>query len=160
MAGIYFIALRKFLSGIIHLDIDSIVLDITRTPEFKTLVIKLNTEGLPTSQLFLKGQDSTGKDLDKIGGEYSPFTVEEKKRKGQPTDRVTLKDTGDFYMSFEVIPFKGGFIIEADTTKDGKSLEDDWGENIIGLQDENVQLVIEFYKQAIQSRINNRLKVA
>lgn len=160
MAQNYFIPLRNFLKGFINLDIDSIVLDITRTQEFKTLVIKLNTEGLPTSQLFIKGEDSTGKELSKIGGSYSPFTIEEKKKKGQPTDRVTLKDTGDFYMSFEVIPFKGGFIIDANTIKDGEDLEDDWGHNIIGLQDENIQILIEFYKGMIQDRINMFLKVA
>lgn len=160
MAGAYFIPLRKFLKGIVSLDIDRIALEITSTLEFKTLVIKLNTEGLPTSQLFIRGEDSTGKRLDEIGGEYSPFTIQEKNKKRQPTNRVTLKDTGDFYMTFDVIPFKGGFIIEADTIKDGRNLEDDWGDDIIGLNDENIQLVLEFYKRAIQFKLNTVLNAA
>ncbi len=160
MAGRYFIELRKFLKGVVSLDIDLIILEITRTQEFKTLVIKLNTEGLPTSQLFIKGSDSTGKRLDEIGGSYSPFTIQEKNKKGQPTDRVTLKDTGDFYMSFDVIPFKGGFIIEADTMKDGDNLEDDWGENIIGLDDENTQIILEFYRNSLQFRLNQFFRAA
>lgn len=154
MAGRFFIPMRKILNGFINLDLDQIALDIAKTPAFKELVIKLNTEGLPTSQLFEKGEDSTGISLESIGGEYAPFTIEEKKRKGQPTNRVTLKDTGDFYMTFNVIPFKGGFIIDANTIKDGENLEDDWGRNIIGLQPENLQIVIDFYKIQIQNRLN------
>lgn len=34
--------------------------------------------------------------------EYSPLTVQLKKEKGQPTDRVTLHDTGSFYQGIRV----------------------------------------------------------
>jgi hypothetical protein len=61
-------------------------------PEFTDLIIKLNTEGEQTSQL-IYGVDSKGKQLDEVGGEYSPYTVMIKKEKGQITDHVTLKDT-------------------------------------------------------------------
>ncbi len=160
MAGRYFIPLRKFLNGIINLDLDEIVLEITKTSEFKTLVIKLNTEGLPTSQLFIKGKDALGRSLDSLGGPYSPFTVSEKRRKGQPTNRVTLKDTGDFYLTFEVIPLRGGFIIEADTIKDGDNLEDRYGNEIVGLDAQNVGIILEFYKRALDNRLKRVLNVA
>ena len=160
MAQDYFISLRNFLKGIIALDIDNIVLEITKTSRFKRLVIQLNTEGLPTSQLYGLGEDSTGARLDEIGGEYKPFTIQEKNRKGQPTDRVTLKDTGEFYMSFDVIPFKGGFTIEANTIKDGQDLESRWGGDIIGLNEENTNIVLEFYKSAIQTQLNMVLNAA
>lgn len=35
----------------------------------------------------------------KIEPPYTPFTQSIKREKGQPTDRVTLKDTGDFHES-------------------------------------------------------------
>lgn len=47
-------------------------------------------------QLFAKGIDGTGS---AITPTYSPFTVGIKRQKGQPSDRVTLKDTGAFHNS-------------------------------------------------------------
>jgi hypothetical protein len=160
MAGRFFIPMRKVLNQIIGLDLDQLAFDIARTDTFKKLVISLNTEGTPTSQLFELGEDSEGTKLSQIGGDYSPFTVQEKQRKGQPTDRITLKDTGEFYRSFVVIPFKGGFRIEADTIKDDTDLEKEWGQNIIGLSPENIEIIVNFYKDAIQEKVNQRIKAA
>lgn len=160
MSGRFFIPMRKVLNQIINLDIDQIAFDIARTDTFKKLVISLNTEGTPTSQLFELGEDSTGTKLSQIGGDYSPFTVQEKQRKGQPTNRITLKDTGDFYRSFNVVPFKGGFRIEADTIKDGEDLQESWGQNIVGLSPQNLEIIINFYRNAVQEKVNNRIKAA
>ncbi len=160
MAQKFFIPLRNLLNVFLKLDVDQIALDITRKPTFKKLIISLNTEGLPTSQLFELGQDATGRTLESIGGEYSPFTKEIKKSKGQPIDRVTLKDTGDFYATFNVIPFNGGFTIEADTIKDGEDLQDSWGDNIVGLSQENLQILIEAYKQEIANILNRKINAA
>ena len=160
MAGRFFIPMRKVLNQIIGLDLDQLAFDIARTDTFKKLVISLNTEGTPTSQLFELGEDSEGTKLSQIGGDYSPFTVQEKQRKGQPTDRITLKDTGEFYRSFVVIPFKGGFRIEADTIKDDTDLEKEWGQNIIGLSPENIEIIVNFYKDAIQEKVNQRIEAA
>ena len=46
-------------------------------------------------QLFA-GKDKQGKE---IIPEYTPTTISIKKEKGQPTDRVTLKDTGEWHRS-------------------------------------------------------------
>lgn len=160
MAGTFFIPLRKVIQSIIDLDVDEIALDIARTPTFKRLVISLNTEGLPTSQLFELGEDATGKTLESIGGEYSPFTVSVKQSKNQPTDRVTLKDTGAFYRSFVVKPFKGGFLIEADTIKDGQDLQDSWGNEIVGISPDNLQIIVELYRKAIIKQLKNNVNAA
>lgn len=135
------------------LDVDSIAYDIAQTNEHKRLVISLNTEGKPTSQLYELGEDSLGRGL--IGktilkdGNYTPFTVSEKRSKGQRTDHPTLKDSGAFYASFVVRPYKGGFEIDADPIKDETNLFDELGEDILGLNDENLQIIINFYKDAI-----------
>ena len=71
--------MRKVIESIVNMDLDQIALDIARTETFKKLVISINTEGVPTSQLFELGEDATGRTLESIGGEYSPFTVEVKK---------------------------------------------------------------------------------
>jgi hypothetical protein len=152
MAKKFFIPLRKLFNFFLELDVDELAFFVSNQNEFKDLVIELNTQ----KQLFDKGQDSTGKSL----GEYRPFTVREKRRKGQPTDRVTLKDTGDFYESFNVQPFFGGFIIDADAEKDDKDLRDVYGEDIIGLNDENLQIIIDYYLDAFKEEIRKRYKAA
>ncbi len=164
----FFIPLRKLLKSILLLDVDAIALQITKTAALKKLVISLNTEGTPTSQLFIKGEDSLGNKLKGqtivTDGEYSPLTKSIKQAKGQPTDRVTLKDTGEFYLSFDVIPYKGGFEIVADPFKtafDGTTnLLDEFGSEILGLNQENLQIVINFYRDAIQQKVNQKLRAA
>jgi len=156
----YFAPIYSKLEAIMKLDVDDIALRISNTIAFKTYVIKLNTEGLPSSQLYELGEDSTGRKLEDIGGSYSPYTVKEKLRKGQPIDRVTLKDTGDFYATFKVIPFKGGFTIEANTIKDRQNLENDWGTEIIGLNQENLQRVIDYYKEIIADYVREQINAA
>jgi len=105
-------------------------------PEFQDLIIELNTG----DQLFKKGIDSKGISL----GVYAPFTIGEKKKKNQPTDRVTLKDTGDFYKTWTVmVNSNGDIIIEADGDKDDKNLMDVYGEDIVGLIDKNLQILID-----------------
>ena len=92
-------------------------------------IIKLNT----IDQLFNEGIDSLGDSL----GEYSPFTVELKQAKGQPTDRITLKDTGDFYKTFKVEVKDDSFLINANPIKEDTNLFDDFGSEIVGLTEDN-----------------------
>jgi len=47
---------------------------------------------------------------------YAKSTINYKKRKGQPTDRITLKDSGDFYDSIEVEARPVDFIISTQIT--------------------------------------------
>jgi len=135
------------------LDVDNIAYNIAQTNEHKRLVISLNTEGEPTSQLYELGEDSLGKGLQGKtilkDGEYTPFTKNEKSIVGQRYDHPTLKYTGAFYASFVVKPYKGGFEIDADPVKDDTNLFDELGKDILGLNDENLQIVINFYKDAI-----------
>ena len=152
----FFTPMRNILNVIIALDVDQIAFDIAQQDSFQDLVIELNTK----DQLFDKGENSEGKTLESIGGAYSPFTVSIKQAKGQPTNRVTLFDTGEFYASFVVKPFRGGFTIDADPNKDDTDLFDEWGDEIVGLNDENLQTIINFFRNAVLEKINNRIKAA
>lgn len=79
-------------------------------------------------QLF-QGLEST--DL-KIIPSYAAKTVAIKKRKGQPTDRVTLKDTGAFYRGIRIDVV--GELIRIDSVDPKKSdLETKYGKEIFGL---------------------------
>jgi hypothetical protein len=107
--------------------------------EFTDKIIELNT----LKQLYDKGEDSTGDSI----GEYSNATIfgtvnfKGKIQKGQPYDRVTLKDTGDFYKSFSCKYLSGGdgeIQITANTMKHEVDLLDQWGRDIIGLSEESL----------------------
>lgn len=106
--------------------------------DLQDYIIFLNTE----EQLY-KGKDATGKELEDIGGGYSAFTIAYKQTVGQPTDRVTLKDTGVFYKSFEVEVETDKLIIDAYYLKDGEDLRERWGENLAGLTSESRIKLIE-----------------
>lgn len=156
----FFMPIRNILNFIIALDVDQLALEIAQLDSLQDLVIELNTRG----QLETKGEDSTGAKL--VGknivkdGNYSPETIRIKQAKGQPTNVVTLFDTGEFYASWSVKPFKGGFIIDADPNKDDTNLFDEFGKEIVGLNKENLQTIINFFRDAVLEKINNRIKAA
>ena len=68
---------------------------------------------------------------------YHPFTVDVKQSKGQPTDRVTLRDTGAFHASIKVITDNEKFTVTATDPKTDDLL-DKYGEGILHLSDENL----------------------
>ena len=136
-------------------DILEIALKLSKTNVTATLVKILNQKStqkfitdLNTKvQLFEYGEDSRGVQLASIGGSYAPSTIEIKRRKGQPSNRVTLKDTGDFYKSFEVVVKpNASFLIDSDPMKEGQNLEDRYGDNIEGLQPENIVKVMDYLR--------------
>lgn len=71
---------------------------------------------------------------------YAPYTIYLKYLKGQPADRVTLRDTGAFHESFYLEPGPDSFRI---TAADGKTndLVMKYGAAIFGLTQENVNKV-------------------
>ncbi len=103
--------------------------------------IELNT-GSPNNneygQLFLHGIDVNGTPLNQIGGDYAPITKDIKQAEGLPIDRVTLYQEGDFYRSWDFIQQSDGFILRANSIKDGVDLRERWGNEIIGLTDESI----------------------
>lgn len=133
-------ALLDMLRNMMSLDEGDILSTALDKPETKDLIIKLNTE----EQLFKYGEDAEGRKLRDIGGDYSPFTVEDKLTKGLPTDHITLFNTGRMYESETVrIGSEGDINMEMDTIKDGEDIQDRWGPNIVGLTDASLNYLIE-----------------
>lgn len=118
-------------------NIDSVILEITEEKETQDFLIEVLQD-----QLFTTGEDGNGLSL----GDYSPITVQIKRAKGQPTDRITLKDTGKFYDSYEIEPFEGGFIIDADGRKKDTDLLVRYGDDILLPNDETLTEIAEFYE--------------
>ena len=63
---------------------------------------------------------------------YAPLTIAIKRMKGQPTDRVTLKDTGSFYAGAYVIVTTDSVLTGSRDEKTVKLVEK-YGEAIFGL---------------------------
>lgn len=83
-----------------------------------------------------------------IRPDYSPFTVRIKRQKGQPTDRVTLYDEGDFRAGFFTAKGKTAFSIGSRDDKTEK-LERKYRSEIFGLTDDSLQEVIDLTKPDI-----------
>lgn len=149
--------LLRFFDRMIDIDIDLIISNILKDEEFQRFIIDLNTEG----QLFEKGIDALGASL----GDYTIATIEGtvnfegKKDKGQRFDHITLKDTGDFYKSFAIKVQNGGFLIVADGRKEDTDLLTEFGKEILGLTDENLQIVIDAIKEKIIPIIKAQIRV-
>ena len=148
-------------------DILQVAAKLARTNVTQTLVKILKKKstvkfitGLNTKvQLFDQGEDSRGIELAAVGGSYALSTIRIKKKKRQPSNRITLKDTGKFHKSFDIqVKPNANFTITADTMKEGQDLTDRWGKDIIGLQDENVVLVMEFLEREFWKVVFRGLK--
>ena len=139
---------ERLLSSIEKFNVNQILREVWSNPRVQNFIIDLNTEGKPTSQLFEKGEDSLGITL----GQYAASTIQGtasfkgKLEKGQRIDHITLKDTGDFYNTWEIIPFLLGFRMEANPTKEDSNLFDDFGKDIVGLNEENIIILGEFIR--------------
>lgn len=94
-------------------------------------------------QLYEQGIDRNG---DKIAeyAPYRPLTIQIKLMKGQPTSRVTLRDTGDFHASFKVIANNISFFIDASDIKTDMLIKK-YGEQILGLTEDNLNELIWEY---------------
>lgn len=143
--------LKKLTDKAASLDINEVLYEIWQGEDVQEFIIELNTN----AQLYEQGIDSKGKDL----GEYTPFTIEQKKISGLPYDRITLFQTGDFYTSFYVKPGAEGFTIIANPVKEDSNLFDDFGEDIIGLTEESLErlskTVLIFLKLQIEKRLTS-----
>ena len=144
-------ALIQFCDNIIKLDIDELLAEIYDRSEFKELVAKLNLQ----DQLFAKGINSKGVSL----GEYAESTKKKKRKDGLPDDRITLFQSGSFYDTIEIIPDNDGFWIVMDGRKKNTDLFVRYGEDVLGLTDENFEplkdLINEELVKIIQEKITD-----
>jgi hypothetical protein len=88
---------------------------------------------------------------------YKPFTIAIKKEKGQPTDRVTLKDTGEFHRSI-FVKFEGDkIIIDSDNDLRDKLVKK-YGATIFGLTKQNKTALIHVLEKRLNQWAINKLK--
>lgn len=105
----------------------------------EAFIVNMNAE----EQLFDQGVNSLGVSIEDYAP-YSPYTIEIKRQKGQPTNRVTLHDEGDFANSIFIDAGRDKFEIKAADSKT-QSLIRKYGRQILGLTNENLKELIEKY---------------
>ena len=81
-------------------------------------------------------------DNNPITPEYRTLTKSIKRLKGQPIDRVTLKDTGAFHKSITVELYADGLDFDATDSKT-LDLEKKYTINILGINDEDLKEILE-----------------
>lgn len=106
-------------------------------------------------QLYRRGINGRGEKI----MSYMPYTaktIQNKKRKGQPTTRVTLRDTGAFHKSMFVVFDSEGFYVTASDEKTEKLIKK-YGEEIFRLTNKNFTRIVRSH---IRKELVKRLKRA
>ena len=110
--------------------------------------------GMIKKQLYNQGINGNNEEI--MGyAPYKPRTIKKKRRKGQPTDRVTLRDTGAFYNSMQLKRVGGGFAIVASDYKTSR-LQKKYKPTILRLTNENLNILL---KSKVRPYLVRRLKV-
>jgi hypothetical protein len=149
-----FAAIRKLTDRVAKLDEGIILNRFVELPSVQKFILDLNR----VDQLFNKGVDSKNRAL----GVYTPFTINSKQERGVPVPsdfHITLFDTGEFYSTFVIIPGKDFFEIDANPIREDANLFEDFGEDILGLNDENLQILIDFFKETVVLRVKEQLRL-
>lgn len=134
--------LRKF-KDILERELPSIIL------ELEPVILSMITE----NQLYEKGVNQKNIELSSYAP-YRPSTIQRKLKKGQPVDRVTLRDTGKFYRSLFLVLDSGGFYVDSNDPKAQKLLAK-YKPEILGLTNANFSRLL---REFIRPRLLERLK--
>lgn len=96
-------------------------------------IIDMNTQ----DQLYEQGITATGVSIMDYAP-YSDITIQYKQEKGDPYDRVTLRDEGDFHRSFYLQIDNEKFTFDAEDWKT-RDLLRLYGDEIMGLTQHNIE---------------------
>ena len=144
--------LKKLCDNVKNLTSDKILIQIYADKKVQNFIVDLNR----IDQLFETGTDAN----DNFLGYYSEATellFGGRDRNKTTADHITLKDTGAFYKSFFVRIYKDGFTIVANSMKDETDLTEVYGKDIIGLNEENLQQLIEKVKVKLIAEIRRQV---
>ncbi len=133
------------------LNADLVWLRVFQNEPFKRWIMDLVRQ----DQLFKKGIDEDGD----VIGTYSEATEMMNPQKIAGT-HYTLFDTGEFYGSFELRVGKNYFEIDADPIRDNTNIFEEFGREILGLTDENTQLLIDFMRSELIDKIQQEITKA
>ena len=130
-----FAELKRQLNDLQRSEIKRIVMGIVKDSE--EIITAYNKQQLQDT-----GKNSFGVKLSDIGGEYSPFTIEIRKKKGKQTKHVDLFDKGNFQGDFYIDIKSDSAVIDSKDSKRDELVER-WGIELFGVNNENKQDFID-----------------
>jgi len=103
-----------------------------------------------------RGQMFAGIKIDNTQiGSYALSTIRQKQRKGQPFDRVTLRDTGEFYQDLQ-IDAKPDEVVFTSPTSYSAFIFTRYTTDVLGLTMENMRVFYEqFTKPILKQNIDD-----
>lgn len=108
---------------------------------------------ITNKQLFREGIDGDGK---KLAG-YARTTIRLKLRKGQPVDRTTTVDEGDFHASIRIKAFSDRYEITSDVEHD-KFIIKRYGSNVLKITDENFrEFMINYFLPNLRRYVKSKI---
>lgn len=138
----------SYLRKVKNLNYDSLVKYVWNSKKVQQQIISLNIY----SQLFDKGVDSEGVSL----GDYSPVSVQ---KYGKPEGHIRLYDSGAFYESFKVVVVGINAEITANTQKEDVDLAEQYGEQIIGLNEDSKKTLTKVISEVVKERARELLSI-
>lgn len=140
--------LELFANNLRKLSKDKATKEVISSKEIQMEAIHLNKD----IQLFEKGVDVFGNGMRSRRARpsevYTDFTIAMKKEKGQPYDRVTMRDTGLLYSTFKTKIVALELMLSANTIKEGKDLQKAFGQ-FVGLDEYSIEKLVEKSKPII-----------
>lgn len=140
------VQLAKFIEPFKKLDLKAIVKKVLKNHRRKLIEVQ--------RKQLMRGEKSTEA---QILPPYKPSTVRKKQRKGQPVDRVTLRDTGKFYRYIHPVFHKENFTMRSNDMK-MYWLERKYGNDILGIQEKEAKKIAAEIQAEITREIVNALK--
>lgn len=114
-------------------------------------------EMITQEQLYNSGINGRGVEI----ASYAPYasrTIKKKLRKGQPTNRVTLKDTGSLYHSLHIEFDDEGFYVTSSQDK-VKYLMEHYGTAIFRLSNQNLKVLLNDYvRPSLKEKMKNYIQ--
>lgn len=101
------------------------------------------TEAISEEQLFKKGINGDNVSIMSYKP-YAPRTIKNKIRKGQPYNRVTLRDSGNFHRSFYLVCKEDSFYVDAMDPKTEELLKK-YGNSVLKITPENFKEIMQRY---------------
>lgn len=109
---------------------------------------------ITNKQLFRQGIDGEGK---KLPG-YARTTIRIKLSKGQPVDRTTTVDEGDFHASIEIKEFTDRFEVSSNVSYD-KFIIKRYGQDILKITNENfTEFLIVYFLPNLRTFAKNKFR--
>lgn len=129
---------------------------VIRTPAIQVEAIRLNRD----EQLYQKGVDNQGNkmrsDYARFGNFYANSTIAIKNEKNQPTDRVTLRDSGAMYQTFKTKIVGDELMLDVNSIKEGKDLVNRFGQ-FAGLDEESKNKLLIMAKPIVLDYVKNTI---